>query len=332
MNGLDLRLFQFDYDQTLAAFFLNADGTIYGRYGTRAGNGPKSATHVSVASFRKAMERALALHRAYPGNRARFAGKRGPAPEYATAHALPGFEKRPARVDRDDSRGCIHCHNIREAPLRLKWKTGKLKPEDLYVYPLPENTGMKMEVDDGLRIAAVTPGSPAAQAGLRVGDELLSLQGQPLVSQADIQWVLHHAPAAAKLEVDYRRDGKSLRTVLELSGDWKRTDLTWRPSSGPGLRWGVWSAALLEDDREAAKIPPGKMALRVTNLYGARAAPVANAGVQVGDIIVAADGRSDFANEGELLAYLRLKYGPGERFKLTVLRGEQRVELEVPMW
>ncbi|MBJ7494860.1 MAG: thioredoxin family protein [Gemmataceae bacterium] len=33
-NGLDLSLFQFDYDQSFAIMFLNADGTIYGRYGT----------------------------------------------------------------------------------------------------------------------------------------------------------------------------------------------------------------------------------------------------------------------------------------------------------
>src|ERR1043166_7626092 len=35
-NGLDLSLFQFDYDQSFAAFLLHADGTIYGRFGTRS--------------------------------------------------------------------------------------------------------------------------------------------------------------------------------------------------------------------------------------------------------------------------------------------------------
>src|SRR5262245_33439378 len=32
-NGLDLSLFQFDYDQSFAGFLFNADGTIYGRFG-----------------------------------------------------------------------------------------------------------------------------------------------------------------------------------------------------------------------------------------------------------------------------------------------------------
>lgn len=54
MNGVDLKQFQFDYDQTWCAFFLNADGTIYGRYGTRAGNRDQSTTHISIPSFKKA--------------------------------------------------------------------------------------------------------------------------------------------------------------------------------------------------------------------------------------------------------------------------------------
>ena len=330
MNGLDLSLFQFDYDQTLAVLFLNADGTVYGRYGTRAGNGPSSTTHVSLASLGKAMERALALHREYPRNRAQLAGKRGPAPEYWTANALPDVGDRPARTT--TPRGCIHCHEVREKPLRHKWLSRSLAPADLWVYPLPENTGAKLEVDDGLRVASVTPGSPAARAGLRAGDELRALQGQPLVSQADVQWVLHHAPQNATLRVELVRDGRPQSATLALSGDWKKTDLSWRPSSGPGLRWGVWSQPLPEAEKQKRGIPAGSMALEVKNLFLPRAAPVQKAGLRAGDVILAADGKSGFANEGEFLAYLRLNHPPGDRVPLTLLRGGQRQTLEIPMW
>ncbi len=37
-NGMDLSLFQFDFDQSWAAFFLNADMTIYGRFVARTAN------------------------------------------------------------------------------------------------------------------------------------------------------------------------------------------------------------------------------------------------------------------------------------------------------
>src|SRR6185503_13876764 len=69
MKGVDLRLFQFDYDQSWAVFFLNAGGTIYGRYGTRAGDKKNAATYLSIPSLKKAMERALALHRQFPANK-----------------------------------------------------------------------------------------------------------------------------------------------------------------------------------------------------------------------------------------------------------------------
>src|SRR5687767_13780954 len=98
MNGLDLGLFQFDYEQTRAALFLNADGAVYGRYGTRAGNGPNSATHVSVASFARTLELALELHRDYPKNRDHLAGKRGTAGQYRTVNEMPGMLDRPARI------------------------------------------------------------------------------------------------------------------------------------------------------------------------------------------------------------------------------------------
>ena len=60
-NGMDLTLFQFDYDLTWAAFFLNADRTIYGRYGTRSRSNRKD--DVSLPGFTKAMTAALALHK-----------------------------------------------------------------------------------------------------------------------------------------------------------------------------------------------------------------------------------------------------------------------------
>ena len=38
---------------------------------------------MSIKGFAKAMEKALALHRAYPGNRAALEGKKAPYSEFA---------------------------------------------------------------------------------------------------------------------------------------------------------------------------------------------------------------------------------------------------------
>ena len=71
--GADLAVFQFDFDLTWAVFFLNADKTVYGRYGTRAEfDGMKS---ISIPGFKKALQGALELHKLYPENKESLAGK-----------------------------------------------------------------------------------------------------------------------------------------------------------------------------------------------------------------------------------------------------------------
>jgi hypothetical protein len=64
-NGLDLSLFQFDYDLSFYAFFLNADRAVYGRFGTRSTQEDKSGA-VSIEAFREALEAVLKLHEKYP--------------------------------------------------------------------------------------------------------------------------------------------------------------------------------------------------------------------------------------------------------------------------
>ena len=71
-NGLDLSLFQFDYDQSWAAFMLNpADLTIYGRYGTRS-HQRNAEDDVSLEGFGKALQAALDLHADYPNIKGRW--------------------------------------------------------------------------------------------------------------------------------------------------------------------------------------------------------------------------------------------------------------------
>src|SRR5215470_19784605 len=77
-NGLDLSLFQFDYDQSFAVFLLNADGTVYGRFGTRS-HRTYWSDDVSVEGLARALQGALELHGQYPKNKDALAGKRGPA-------------------------------------------------------------------------------------------------------------------------------------------------------------------------------------------------------------------------------------------------------------
>src|SRR5262245_28381276 len=152
-NRLDLNLFQYDYDMSWAAMFMNADGTIYGRYGSRDASGPQSDGLLSVAAFRKAAERVLELHTAYPANKSQLAAKTGPKAAYATPTEIPGLTERPKVAAMRQE--CIHCHMVKEYALRAKWEAGKLTTSDLFVYTLPTNIGLMMDVDDGLLVKSV---------------------------------------------------------------------------------------------------------------------------------------------------------------------------------
>lgn len=64
-NGLDLKTFQYDTDQSFAMFMLNADKTVYGRFGTRS-HRTEWLGDVSLEGMAEALRGALALHRVYP--------------------------------------------------------------------------------------------------------------------------------------------------------------------------------------------------------------------------------------------------------------------------
>ena len=64
ITGIDLNVFEFDYDLTWAGFFLNADETIYGRYGGRDAKGPEE--RLSLTGFKYALQHAEELHKNPP--------------------------------------------------------------------------------------------------------------------------------------------------------------------------------------------------------------------------------------------------------------------------
>ncbi|MBI3267787.1 MAG: PDZ domain-containing protein [Planctomycetes bacterium] len=226
-NGMDLSLFQFDYRQTWAVFFLNADQVIYGRYGCRADvQNQRKATdedqNVSIEGLRKAMEGALALHADYPADKAVLAGKRGPAPRFARPELYPALSRFGPRL-RPDGKGCMHCHQVYKAE-RQEFKDAKLPlpPRLTAPYPMPDVLGLVLDRKERAKVASVTPDSSAARDGFLAGDELRTLAGQPLLSIADVQWVLQNAEEPGRLKAEVLRDGKQLQLTLSVPEGWRQ--------------------------------------------------------------------------------------------------------------
>ncbi len=338
-NGLDLSLFQYDYDQSFAVFLLNADGTIYGRFGTRS-HRTIWEDDVSVAGLAAALQDALDLHAEYPKNKAVLAAKRGPKPEFSSPEQYPMLRgKYGPKLDYSGKvvASCIHCHQIGDAQRQLVRDRRQPFPDKLlFPYPHPKAIGLILDPTKKASVRRVEDGSPAARSDVRAGDEIVSLKGQPLLSIADVQWVLHNAGDETSLTAHVRRDGETLSVMLTLPKGWRRRDaISWRSSSWALRRMAAGGLLLEEvspDERKKADLAETGMALRVRHVgqFGPHAA-AKQAGFRPGDIVVSFDGKTDLLRETDLLAYALNAHPPGERVPVVVRRGRERIELSLPM-
>lgn len=337
-NALDLKLFQFDFDLSFTTMFFNGDGTVYGRFGSWTHQ--KNPLEKDTASFRKALEAALAVHKGYPGNREVLAGKQGGPTPFKTPVDMPTLVGRYS-LDLNWSgkvvQSCVHCHQIGDASRVYYREQKKPMPTELvYAFPGPDAVGLKLAADSIARVEAVAADSSAARAGIKAGDELVALAGQPLVSAADVSWVLHRAPESGALAATLRSGGGERTVQLDLPAGWRsKADFAKRVGTW-GMRGMATGGLVLEDlgndERSQKKLGKGGMALLVkfVGQYNKHAAGK-NAGFRKDDIIVELDGLSQRMSEIEMMGHLLQKRMPGEKVKAVVLRGTERVRLELPM-
>jgi serine protease Do len=337
-NALDLARFQFDYDLSFSTLFFNGDGTIYGRYGSWTHQ--KNPQEKTTIGYRKALEAALEVHKGYPANKAALAGKQGQPTPFKTPVEMPALMQKYTLDLNWNGKvvgSCVHCHQIGDSH-RLYYRDKKQAIPTNLIYPMPqaETIGLTLAPDEKAKIETVAPNSIAAKAGLQAGDELVTLANQPLISIADFSWALHLAPEAGNLPATIKRGGKEQSLTITLPANWRRkTDIARRVGTWP-MRGMATGGMVLEDlaDEERTKrgLAKNTMALFVKGLgqYGKHAA-AKNAGFQKDDVILQIAGVSTRATESELIGYLLQKHQMGERVKATVLRGNQRVELNLPM-
>lgn len=335
-NAMDLNLFQFDYDLTFAAFFMNADKTVYGRYGSRSDR--SAVRDISMQGFGDAMEGALEIHRGYPANRETLAGKQGHKSRYERPEQYPSLSGFKADIDYlgQVARSCMHCHQISDAE-RMVYRNQKesFPLKVLFPWPMPATIGMKMDADKRATVKTVSENSPASAAGLNAGDAILSLNGQPILSTADIQWVLHHSEDIDQLKAVVRSADKERELTLSLAAGWRtKGDITWRTSTWDLRRMvgGVLLKDLTDEEREQAGIGTAGLALKVEHLgqHGQHGAAF-RVGFRKNDIFTAYDGRKDRATETEFLMYSLDAMKPGMKMPVTVLREQKEMNLMLPI-
>ena len=339
-NGLDLDTFQYDTDQSFAMFMLNADKTIYGRFGTRS-HRTDWLGDVSVEGMAAALEGALLLHAKYPEIRNRLEGKRGESLEFSSPEKYPTLrDKYSDKLNYSGNvvQSCIHCHQIGDARRDFYWQQNEAIPEKLlFPYPHPKSIGLILDPKHRARVSEIRPETPAAQSGLQEGDDIISLDGQPLLSMADVQWVLHQQDSrGAEMDWLVRRDGQLTRGTMVLRDGWRRLDdPRWRVASWGLARMmtgGMRLEALSQEERAERKVPDGQMALRVTHAgkYGDHAT-ARRAGMRPDDIVMGYDGRTDLMREADLFAYASENRKIRDRVAIRFVRDGRERTLQIPI-
>src|SRR5262249_14163329 len=159
------------YDLTFVVFFMNADGQVYARYGSR--DAESADSRQSLDGLHYTMKSVLEMH---AREEKAFAPKGRETPRYLREET--GFGRRG---------GCLHCHPAREISDDSLRRADRWSRDLIWRYPLPENVGLTLEVDRGNVVQAVAAGTPAAAAGLKPGDVLRRLGDVPVHSIADAQ-------------------------------------------------------------------------------------------------------------------------------------------------
>ena len=81
--------------------------------------------------------------------------------------------------------------------------------------PLPAQQRERWARSSGLRVVEVVPGGPAARAGLRPGDLLLTAAGQPVEKAQDLQRLMFADAIGRPLAITVFRNGALVDVIAE---------------------------------------------------------------------------------------------------------------------
>lgn len=322
MRGIDLERYRFDFDLTFGVLLMNADGTIYHRFG---GRDHESATKwVSMKPLLALLERGLAAHAEYA---------KSPSPPKRTPRTIADYPTFQAFY-KDRKGECVHCHQVGEMEVRSAERAGGFDKETVWRYPSPTRIGLVMDREQQDLVVEVRTGSPAAAAGVASGDRLVSVGEVSIGSVNDIQAALHaSSPSATVIDLAFSRGDKTLSSKLRLQAGWKKADavdFSWR-----ALKWqmpptpGFGGRDLTRARKTRLGLDPDGYAFQVGYLVtwghrGYTGRNAARAGIRKNDIVYSVGGKADFKDHNHFHAWFRLNAEIGKTIEIKYLRGGQK--------
>ena len=142
----------------------------------------------------------------------------------------------------------------------------------------------KLPKPEGALVSQVEPGSAADKAGLKSGDVIVRVDGQPVVASGDLPARIGMAKPGDSVKLEVWRQGKAEQLTAELGGAKGKAATVAKSDAAPQGRLGLALRPLQPQEKAEAKVDGG---LVVEQASGA----AARAGVQPGDVVVSVNGQ-----------------------------------------
>lgn len=191
--------------------------------------------------------------------------------------------------------------------------------------------------NDGAHVRGVSPGGPAAEAGIRAGDVIVSVNGTDVkVEQpsAEVARLMRSVEPNSKVKIHVLRDGKPADfevTARPVANAWDMPGMPPRPGMpfdgfAPGFAGGMHGSVA---GMELATLTPqlGTYFGTDKGVLVLRAPRNAAFGLQDGDVILSIDGREP--TSGSHATRILASYQAGEKVKLQLMRQRKKMHLEV---
>jgi serine protease Do len=154
---------------------------------------------------------------------------------------------------------------------------------------IAKSLGQNPDEATGALVASVTPGGPAAKAGIKQGDVILSAGGHKIKAVHDLPRLVAASPIGQKLELAVRRNGKDMTLTATLAEMPENPQPVAGAESGEGptTSLGLQLSSLDPSLRRQFRIPTEIDGVVVTKI--ADDSPAAALGIEPGDVIVSVD-------------------------------------------
>ncbi len=165
----------------------------------------------------------------------------------------------------------------------------------VYIQPMTEDLAKALGLDRarGALIAQVQDGSPAAKAGLKPGEVVLSIEGKPVDQSRDLARLVAEIKPGTDAKLTVWRDKTEVTVTVKLEQlKAEESERGSAPRSEPGgeAQFGFALADLDDRSREAFGIPSSIEGVLIARV--ADGTPADEQGLQAGDVIVAVGGEA----------------------------------------